>query len=107
MGQGVGFLPYQAGRFNHGWQVRTEPRANFNTPPDHAGHKLLFDTIVQGRPALDFLVSSVGQRACCWGATTPSTWGRRGRGWLCQRPISLASGRVRRSGRTRSFGNVS
>src|ERR1700687_3019818 len=29
-----GFVPYQAGRFSHGWQVRAEPRAKLKSPPD-------------------------------------------------------------------------
>ena len=33
MVHGGGFVPYQAGRFNHGWQVRAEPRARLKAPP--------------------------------------------------------------------------
>ena len=58
MVHGGGFVPYQAGPFKHGWQVRAEPRATLKTPPQASLDKLLFDTIVQGRPALEFLVSS-------------------------------------------------
>jgi len=58
MVHGGGFAPYQAGRFDHGWRVRTEPRANLKTPPKASMDKLLFDTIAHGRPALEFLVSS-------------------------------------------------
>ena len=77
MGQGVFFCPTRPGALTTDRRSGQSPRANFNTPPDLAGHKLLFDTIVQGPPALDFLVSSrVRQRACCRGATSPSTWGR-------------------------------
>jgi aminocarboxymuconate-semialdehyde decarboxylase len=58
MVHGGGFVPYQAGRFNHGWQVRAEPRARLSTPPQAALDRLLFDTIVHGRPALEFLLST-------------------------------------------------
>ena len=36
MVHGGGFVPYQAGRFRHGWQVRPEPQANLKAPPDAA-----------------------------------------------------------------------
>jgi aminocarboxymuconate-semialdehyde decarboxylase len=58
MVHGGGFVPYQAGRFNHGWQVRAEPRARLKTSPQASLDKLLFDTIVHRRPALEFVISS-------------------------------------------------
>ena len=60
MVHGGGFVPYQAGRFNHGWQVRAEPRVRLKVPPQASLDRLLFDTIVHGRPALEFLVSLCG-----------------------------------------------
>ena len=40
MVHGGGFVPYQAGRFNHGWQVRAEPRARLKSPPQACLDKL-------------------------------------------------------------------
>ena len=57
MVHGGGFLPYQIGRFKHGWQVRGEPQARLKSPPDASLDRLYFDTILHGRPALEFLVS--------------------------------------------------
>ncbi|HJZ43366.1 MAG TPA: amidohydrolase family protein [Hyphomicrobiaceae bacterium] len=57
MVHGGGFVPYQIGRFKHGWQVRGEPQARLKSPPDASLDRLYFDTILHGRPALEFLVS--------------------------------------------------
>ena len=56
MVHGGGFLPYQIGRFKHGWQVRPEPQAKLKAPPAASLDRLLFDTILHGQPALEFLV---------------------------------------------------
>jgi aminocarboxymuconate-semialdehyde decarboxylase len=75
MVHGGGFVPYQAGRFNHGWQVRAEPRARLKTPPQASLDKLLFDTIVHGRPALEFLVSSCKAERVLLGSDYPFDMG--------------------------------
>jgi aminocarboxymuconate-semialdehyde decarboxylase len=75
MVHGGGFVPYQAGRFNHGWQVRAEPRAKLKTPPQASLDRLLFDTIVHGRPALEFLASSCGAQRVLLGSDYPFDMG--------------------------------
>ena len=75
MVHGGGFVPYQAGRFKHGWQVRAEPQAKLKAPPDASLDKLLFDTIVHGRPALEFLVSSCGAGRVLLGSDYPFDMG--------------------------------
>jgi aminocarboxymuconate-semialdehyde decarboxylase len=75
MVHGGGFVPYQAGRFSHGWQVRAEPRARLKTPPQASLDKLLFDTIVHGRPALEFLVSSCTAARVLLGSDYPFDMG--------------------------------
>ena len=75
MVHGGGFVPYQAGRFSHGWQVRLEPRATLKTPPDAALDRLYFDTIVHSRPALEFLVSSAGASRVLLGSDYPYDMG--------------------------------
>jgi aminocarboxymuconate-semialdehyde decarboxylase len=75
MVHGGGFVPYQAGRFAHGWQVRPEPRATLKTPPDASLARLYFDTIVHAQPALEFLVSSVGAPRVLLGSDYPFDMG--------------------------------
>jgi aminocarboxymuconate-semialdehyde decarboxylase len=75
MVHGGGFLPYQAGRFRHGWQVRPEPRAALKAPPDASLDRLYFDTIVHGQSALEFLVSSAGASRVLLGSDYPYDMG--------------------------------
>ena len=75
MVHGGGFVPYQAGRFRHGWQVRPEPRANLKAPPDATLDKLYFDTIVHSRAALEFLVASSGAQRVLLGSDYPFDMG--------------------------------
>jgi aminocarboxymuconate-semialdehyde decarboxylase len=75
MVHGGGFVPYQAGRFGHGWQVRPEPRATLQAPPDAALGRLYFDTIVHSRPALEFLVSTAGAGRVLLGSDYPYDMG--------------------------------
>ena len=75
MVHGGGFVPYQAGRFRHGWQVRPEPQANLKAPPDAALDRLYFDTIVHSRPALEFLVASAGASRVLLGSDYPFDMG--------------------------------
>ncbi len=72
---GGGFVPYQAGRFSHGWHVRPEPRVHLKEPPDASLRRLYFDTIVHGRPALEFLVSTFGAGHVLLGSDYPFDMG--------------------------------
>jgi aminocarboxymuconate-semialdehyde decarboxylase len=72
---GGGFLPYQCGRLAHGWRVRQEPRAVLNTPPEPYFARFLFDTLVHGRTALDFLVRSCGPERVLLGSDYPFDMG--------------------------------
>jgi len=75
MVHGGGFVPYQIGRFKHGWRVRPEPQARLKTPPDASLDRLYFDTIVHGRPALEFLISSCGAWRVLLGSDYPFDMG--------------------------------
>ena len=75
MVHGGGFVPYQAGRFRHGWQVRPEPRTALKVPPDAALDRLYFDTIVHSQSALEFLVSSAGASRVLLGSDYPYDMG--------------------------------
>ena len=75
MVHGGGFVPYQAGRFSHGWQVRPEPRASLNSPPEAALAALYFDSIVHSKAALEFLVASAGASRVLLGSDYPFDMG--------------------------------
>ena len=75
MVHGGGFTPYQAGRWSHGWHVRPEPKVHLKEPPDAAIKRLYFDTIVHGRPALEFLVSTFGASHVLLGRDYPYDMG--------------------------------
>jgi aminocarboxymuconate-semialdehyde decarboxylase len=75
MVHGGGFVPYQIGRFQHGWQMRSEPQANLKVPPEASLARLLFDTILHGQPALEFLVGSCGASRVLLGSDYPFDMG--------------------------------
>ncbi|MDH5295350.1 MAG: amidohydrolase, partial [Acidimicrobiia bacterium] len=58
---GGGFLPYQIGRWDHGWSVRTEAvQVIADTPPSAYFKKMWFDTLTHDPLSLDFLGRRVG-----------------------------------------------
>ena len=60
LAHGGGYLPYQRGRWGHGYQVRTEGRSVIKQPPSHYIPLLYFDTITHFPPALEYLISTIG-----------------------------------------------
>jgi aminocarboxymuconate-semialdehyde decarboxylase len=56
-----GFLPYQIGRLDHGWNVRPEPRVKLERPPGETLRRFYFDTITHHDAALSWLVELVGE----------------------------------------------
>ena len=72
---GGGFVPYQAGRWVHGWQVRPEPKLNIKGSPQHYLDRFTFDTILHGRPQLEFLVGSAGAGRVLLGSDYPYDMG--------------------------------
>src|SRR5207237_1881954 len=58
LSHGGGFVPYQAGRFVHGWHVRTEPKKKLPKPPTDSINRFLFDTITHSSDVLSFLVAN-------------------------------------------------
>jgi aminocarboxymuconate-semialdehyde decarboxylase len=75
MVHGGGFVPYQMGRFKHGWEVRPEPQARLKAPPAASLDRLLFDTILHSREALEFLVASCGPSRVLLGSDYPFDMG--------------------------------
>src|SRR5262252_1274767 len=72
---GGGFLPYQAGRWVHGWHVRGEPKVNVKQSPQPWIDRFYYDTILHARPQLEFLVSSVGSSRVLLGSDYPYDMG--------------------------------
>jgi len=72
---GGGFVPWQAGRFSHGWKVRPEPQMRLKQPPDASLAKLFFDTILHARPQLECLISLAGAERVTLGSDYPFDMG--------------------------------
>lgn len=66
-----GFLPYQIGRLDHGFRVRTETRAHIDNPPSSYLHRFYFDTITHASIPLKFLIELVGAHHVLLGTDIP------------------------------------
>lgn len=66
-----GFVPYQRGRFEHGYQVRSECKEMISKPPSEYFKLLYFDTITHYGPALTYLIKSVGSDHVLLGSDYP------------------------------------
>jgi aminocarboxymuconate-semialdehyde decarboxylase len=72
---GGGFVPYQAGRWAHGWHVRPEPKVNVKQSPEPWIDRFYYDTILHAKPQLEFLVASVGPTHVLMGSDYPYDMG--------------------------------
>jgi aminocarboxymuconate-semialdehyde decarboxylase len=70
-----GFVPYQAGRFRHGWEVRKEPHARLKGDPVESLGRLLHDSITHAPGALQFLLDEVGAERIVFGSDYPFDMG--------------------------------
>jgi aminocarboxymuconate-semialdehyde decarboxylase len=75
LAHGGGFVPYQAGRFVHGWQVRAEPKRKLTKPPTDSLRRFYFDTIVHSKEVLEFLVGTAGVDRVLLGSDYPFDMG--------------------------------
>ena len=75
LSHGGGFVPYQAGRFVHGWHVRTEPKKKLPKPPSDSINRFLFDTITHSSEVLQFLVGNAGANRVLLGSDYPFDMG--------------------------------
>jgi aminocarboxymuconate-semialdehyde decarboxylase len=75
MVHGGGFIPYQGGRWVHGYNVRPEPKVHLKESPQKYLDRLLYDTILHSKPALQFLVNSVGAARVFLGSDYPYDMG--------------------------------
>ena len=72
---GGGFVPYQAGRWAHGWHVRPEPKVNVKQSPEPWINRFYYDTILHAKPQLEFLVASTGSSRVLLGSDYPYDMG--------------------------------
>jgi aminocarboxymuconate-semialdehyde decarboxylase len=70
-----GFVPYQFGRLDHGYQWRDEPKGAITRPPSEYLGAFLFDIIAHSRPALDYLVKTFGADQVYLGTDYPFDMG--------------------------------
>lgn len=68
---GGGFLPYQIGRFDHGWKVRAEASARIDRAPSEYLDRFWFDTLTHDRASLQFLLQRVGADRLALGSDYP------------------------------------
>lgn len=70
-----GFIPYQRGRIEKGYQVRKETQGKIPTPPSAYIRLLYFDTITHYPPALAYLISTAGSDKILLGSDYPFDMG--------------------------------
>lgn len=75
LSHGGGFVPYQAGRFRHGWNIREEGRGAIADGIDAPLGRFLYDTIVHAEDALAFLVAQAGADHVLLGSDYPFDMG--------------------------------
>lgn len=75
LGQGGGFLPYIIGRFDHGYQVRSECRQYNAKPPSAYLRSFYYDTLIFAPKPLTLIVTSVGADRVMLGADFPFDMG--------------------------------
>ncbi len=71
MVHGGGFIPYQGGRWVHGWQVRPEPKVHLKESPAPYLDRFSYDTILHSDTSLAFLIASVGAARVFLGSDYP------------------------------------
>jgi aminocarboxymuconate-semialdehyde decarboxylase len=91
LSHGGGFVPYQAGRFLHGWHVREEPKRKLPKPPTESLGRFYFDTIVHSKDVLEFLVGNAGVDRVLLGSDYPFDMGMPD-GVLQVRGLSIPAG---------------
>jgi aminocarboxymuconate-semialdehyde decarboxylase len=75
LAHGGGFVPYQGGRWVHGWNVRPEPKANLKHAPDRELTRFFYDTLTHSDTSLEFLVKNAGAARVLLGSDYPFDMG--------------------------------
>lgn len=68
---GGGFMPYQLGRWDHGWDVRREAKVNIDCHPSEYIERCWFDHITHDKRALEFLGKRFGWSQIVLGTDHP------------------------------------
>jgi aminocarboxymuconate-semialdehyde decarboxylase len=71
LAHGGGFVPYQMGRWAHGFDVRPEPKVNLKGLPQASIDRLRFDTILHAKPQLESMIGWVGAPRVLLGSDYP------------------------------------
>jgi aminocarboxymuconate-semialdehyde decarboxylase len=71
LAHGGGFVPYQMGRWAHGFEVRPEPKVNLKESPQASIDKLRFDTILHAKAQLESMIGWVGASRVLLGSDYP------------------------------------
>ena len=66
-----GYVPFQFGRLDHGYEWRPEPKVTIQKPPSEYLDAFMFDIIAHSQPALDYLVQTFGAGASLPGHGLP------------------------------------
>lgn len=72
---GGGFLPFQIGRFDRGWSVRSDLRQSLSVPPSSMVRRMFYDSVVHDAGALRYLIDCVGADRVCLGSDYPFDMG--------------------------------
>ena len=75
LAHGGGFFPYQLGRLEHAFRVRSEPRQRCARPPMEFLSRFYFDTVLHWPKALRWLVETVGPERVVLGSDYPFDMG--------------------------------
>ncbi|MCC7106111.1 MAG: amidohydrolase, partial [Chloroflexi bacterium] len=70
-----GYVPFQFGRYDHGWEWRDEPKAVIKQKPSTYLHAFKFDIISHSMPALNYMVQSFGPERVYLGTDYPFDMG--------------------------------
>ncbi|MGG5818628.1 amidohydrolase family protein [Falsiroseomonas sp. HW251] len=70
-----GFVPFQAGRFRHGWKVRKEPHVRLKGDPAESMARFVYDTITHAPGPLRFLLGEAGAERIVFGTDYPFDMG--------------------------------
>ena len=71
LAHGGGFVPYQMGRWAHGYEVRPEPKVNLAGSPQPSIDRLRFDTILHSGAQLESMIGWVGPERVLLGSDYP------------------------------------
>ena len=75
LAHGGGFVPYQAGRWEHGWAVRPEPKVNVKQQPRNIIGRFFYDTILHSGQSLQFMIAQAGAGRVLLGSDYPYDMG--------------------------------